>query len=178
MDSLAIVVSLLIVAGFFYVPDFATSTRLSLEGRARDWKPSGIPAVPDSSMIATEIDLNGEWTTRRRLNHAAFAFAERTDGKYDVQFSTGGCCGGCNLSRVGTFIDGVLVLDGAVAEYLPRTYDTLYAIRIDDAEYLLPAESVPNFERAIASGSDDWKWYVHSRQGNSNEPSDASERRW
>jgi len=167
---------LAILGGHIFIPDSATSTRRSLERRAQNWKPSGVTTITDRSLLATDIALNGKWTTRRRLNHTAFTFAKLTDGKYDVQFSTGGCLGGCNLSRVGTLSDGVLVLDGAVAEYVPRTYDTLYAIRIDDADYLLPAESVRDFELAIASGSNDWRWYVHSRSNESNEQNDARER--
>lgn len=155
--------------------DSATATRRSLERRARNWKPSMVPCLSDLSLIATDVALPGEWTTRRRLNHTAFTFAERPDGQYDVQFSTGGCLGGCELTRIAKLSDGAIMLDGAVAEYVPRTYETLYAIRIDNDEYLLPAESVSDFERELVSGSDDWKWYVHARAEESNEPSDARE---
>ena len=176
VESLTMVAVLAILAGLIVFPDSATSTRRSLERRARNWNPSGVPTITDRSLIATDIALNGGWTTRRRLSHTAFTFVKRTDGKYDVRFSTGGCLGGCNLSRVGTLSDGVLVLDGAVAKYVPRTYDTMYAVRIDDADYLLPAASVRDFENAIASGSDDWRRYVHSRNNESNEQNDARER--
>lgn len=178
VESLTMVAVLGILTSLIFVPDSATSTRRSLERRARDWKRSSVPTVTDRSLIATDIALSGEWTTRRRLNHTAFTFVERTDGKYDVQFSTGGCLGGCKLSRVGTLSEGVLVLDRAVAEYVPRTYDTLYAIRIDDIEYLLPADSVRDFERAIASGSGDWRWYVHSRGNESNEHQNDARKPW
>jgi len=60
-------------------------------------------------------------------------------------------------------MDGVIVFDGAVVEYSRKTYDTLVAIRVDTDEYLLPAENVVDFERELASGTSDWKWYVHSR---------------
>ncbi len=170
VESLTMVAVLAILAGFIFIPDSATSTRRSLERRARNWKPSVDPIITDRSLIATDIALNGESTTRHRLNHTAFTFVKRKDGKYDVQFSTGGCLGGCELTRIAEFSHGVIILDGAVAEYVPRTYDTLYAIRIDNDEYLLPAESLPDFERDLASGSDDWKWYVHARGGESNEP--------
>ncbi len=164
---------LAILAGLIFIPDSATSTRRSLERRARNWKPSSVPTFTDPSLIATDIALSGEWTTRRRLNHTTFKFAKRADGKYDVQFSTSGCFGGCELTRIAEISDGAIMLDGAVAEYVSRTYDILYSIRVDNIEYLLPAESVPDFERDLASGSDDWKWYVHTRRAQSNEQSDA-----
>lgn len=169
VECLTSVAVMAILASLVLIPDSATSTRRSLERRARNWKASNVPTITDRSLIATDIALNGEWTTRRRFNHTAFTFVKRTDGRYDVQFSTGGCFGGCKLSRIGTLSEGVIVLDGAVAEYLPRTYDTLFAIRIESVDYLLPAESVQHFEEAIASGSEDWRWYVHTRGNESNE---------
>jgi len=168
-------ITIVAVLAMIVVPDSATATRRSLERRAHNWKPSLVPNLSDRSLIATDISLSGEWTTRRRLNHTAFTFSKRPDGKYDVQFSTGGCLGGCELTRIATLSDGAIILDGAVAEYVPRTYDTLYAIRIDNDEYLLPAENVPDFERDLASGTDDWKWYVHARGKESNEQNDARE---
>ena len=84
------IVVLAILASFIFIPDSATSTRHSLERRAQNWKPSGVPTFTDPSLLAPDIVLNGEWTTRRRLNHTAFVFNERADGKYDVHFSTGG----------------------------------------------------------------------------------------
>jgi len=175
VESITIVAVLAILVCLIVVPDSATATRRSLERRARNWKPSLVPNLSDRSLIATDISLSGEWATRRRLSHTAFTFAKRPDGQYGVQFSTGGCLGGCELTRIATFSDGAIMLDGAVAEYVPRTYDTIYAIRIDNDEYLLPAESVPDFERDLASGSDDWKWYVHKRGKESNEQNDARE---
>ena len=175
-ESLAMVAVLGMLAALIFVPDSAASTRRSLERRARNWRPSGIPTVPDRSLIATDIALSGTWTTRRRLTYTEFTFVRRRDGRYDVQFSTGGCLGGCRLSRVGTLSEGVLVLNGAVAEYGLRTYDTLYTVRIGGVDCLLPAENVRDFERAMAAGSDDWRWYVHSRRDESNQQGAAHRR--
>ncbi len=175
VESLTVIAVLAVLAGFILIPDSATSTRRSLERRARTWNSSNAYILTDLSLIPTDVDLNGEWATRRRLNHTTFKFSKRADGKYDVQFTTGGCLGGCELMRTAECSEGTIVLDGAVAEYMPRTYNTLYAIRIDDAEYLLPADNLSDFERALASGSGNWKWYVHSRLKESNEPSHATE---
>ena len=176
VESLAMVAVLDILAVLICVPDSAASAQRSLERRARNWKSSGAPTVPDRSLIATDIALNGTWTTRRRLSYTQFTFVRRRDGKYNVQFSTGGCLGGCRLSRVGTLSEGVLVLDGAVAEYGRRTYDTLYTVRIGGVDCLLPAESVQDFERAMAAGSDDWRRFVHSRRDESSQQGAAHRR--
>lgn len=155
--------------------DSATATRRSLKRRARNWKPSHVPSLSDRSLIAADLSLSGEWTTRGRLSGSTFLFAQRPDGAYDAQFSTGGCFGGCELTRIARFSEGAIRLDGAVAEYVPRTYDALYAVRIENVEYLLPAESVPEFERDLASRSDAWQRHVYARAEESSEPVDARE---
>jgi len=50
------------------------------------------------------------------------------------------------MSRTATVRDGVTTLSSAVAEYLPRTYNTLYMVRVDDADYLVPADGIRDFE--------------------------------
>jgi hypothetical protein len=58
----------------------------------------------------------------------------------------------------------VVTLDRAVAEYTGYTYDTLYAIRLNAGEYLLPAASVPDFERERAAATaEHWKRYLFPR---------------
>lgn len=173
-ESVAVIATVGILGALILIPDSATATRRSLERRAADWKRSALPTLTDASLIATDISLAGEWMRRARLNHAAFTFVERIDQRYDVRFSTGGCLGGCEFSRIATVTEGVIVLDGTVAEYVPRTYDTIYAIRVDGGEFLLPAESVPDFERERDSGSEHWKWYVLSRARASNKRTDAA----
>ncbi len=163
VESLTILAVIAILAGLIFIPDSATATRRDIERRARDWKPSVAPTLADRSFIHTEISVIGHWHTQRRLSHTEFTFDPRTDGRYDVRFRTGGCGGGCELSRTATLTDGVISLDGAVVEYSRKTYDTIYVIRVDTDEYLLPAENVVDFERELAAGASDWKWYVHSR---------------
>ncbi len=152
-----------ILACLIFIPDSGTATRRDMERRARDRKLTVAPFLNDRSLIDTEISLTGQWRTTRRLSHTEFTFIPRTDGRYDVRFRAGGCGGGCELSRTATITDGVILFDGAVVEYSRKTYDTIYAVRVDADEYLLPAENVVDFERELASGTSDWKWYVHSR---------------
>ena len=54
-------------------------------------------------------------------------------------------------------------LDAAVAEYVPRTYDMLYGVRVDGNEYLLPAESLSDFERELDAGSAGWQSCLYQR---------------
>jgi len=162
-ESLTLIAVIAILAAIVFVPDSATATRWRLERRARDWKPEPIPVLSDSTLIAADEVITGEWIQRGRLYHTSFSFAERGDGKYDVSFSTGGCLGGCELSRTAAVNDGLITLNSAVAEYVPNTYFSLYMIRVRGSDYLLPATSVVDFEREIAAGTDHWQRYVLRR---------------
>ncbi|HEY2414771.1 MAG TPA: hypothetical protein VGI40_21175 [Pirellulaceae bacterium] len=119
--------------------------------------------MSDPTLIAADETIAGEWIQRGRLYHTSFSFAERDDGDYNLGFSTGGCLGGCKLSRTAAFKDGLVTLNTAVAEYVPNTYSTLYAIRVLGNEYLLPTTSVVDFEREIAAGTNHWQRYVLRR---------------
>ncbi|MCC6511395.1 MAG: hypothetical protein IT423_20010, partial [Pirellulaceae bacterium] len=128
--------------------------RWRLEIRARNFKPTGDVELSDESIVAADSQVAGTWMCRHRLNRSSFTFLPRNDGQLDVNFSTSGCLGGCNLARIASLDAGVIHLISAVSEYLPRTYDRLYVIRIDGTEYLLPAEMLSDFERELNSGSD------------------------
>lgn len=60
--------------------------------------------------------------------------------------------GGCAFQRSGRYRNGVLALDGPLAEYAPAAYDTLYAIRLKDEDFLLPAAYVDRFRQAVVDG--------------------------
>jgi hypothetical protein len=160
VESLTLIALVAIPASIVLVPDSVTATRWRLEQRARDWKPGPIPVLSDSTLIAADEVITGEWIQRGRLYHTSFSFAKRNDGDYDVSFSTGGCLGGCKLSRTAAVKDGLIRLNAAVAEYLPNTYLSLYIIRVRGSDYLLPTTSVVDFEREIAAGTDQWQRYV------------------
>ena len=159
-----------VLAALILIPDSATSTRWELERRVRDWQQTSVPGPDDSSLIPTELDLAGEWTNEHRLTRSSFVFTKRSQQEYDALFATSGCLGGCRLPRVASVNKGAVTLNEPVAEYMPRTYNVLYAIRIGEADYLVPADGIREFERERTSGSDGWKWYVFSRRDESNEP--------
>jgi hypothetical protein len=167
VESLTLIAIVAFLAALILVPGSATASRLRLERRARDWKPGPISVLSDSTLIAADEAITGEWIKRGRLFHASFSFAERDDGKYDVNFSTGGCLGGCKFSRTAAVDNGLITLNAAVAEYMPNTYLSLYIIRIGGSAYLLPTTSVVDFEREIAVGTDQWEHYVLRRPDSS-----------
>ncbi len=166
---------ILAVLGGLFLPDSATTTRWNLEKRARDFASTDIARLSDESIIATDPDIAGTWTCRHRLDGSVFTFSRRDDGQFDVDFSTSGCLGGCDLRRTAKIDKGIIRLDAAVAEYRPRTYNALYVIRIAGTEYLLPAELISDFERELQSGSDDWGGYVFCRGSGAHEQSRATE---
>lgn len=134
-------------------PDSSTVARRKIERRARDWTPSAADRLrPDPSLIAPDIEIAGEWESRRHLNSCSLSIRQTASNAYAVDFATGGCMGGCAFQRSGCYRNGVLTLDGPVAEYMPAAYDTLYAIRVNGEELLLPAAYVERFGEAVVDG--------------------------
>ena len=78
--------------------------------------------------------------------------------------------------RIASVANGVISLDGAIAEYRPRTYDTLYVISVDGAEYLLPAQWIAEFEQKLRSEGDGWQWYLYRRGSFDANPSFTADR--
>jgi hypothetical protein len=120
--------------------------------------------LDDVALIATDINIAGDWLERGRHHSTSFSFSPLASGSFDAQFKTHGCSGGAAFSRQATWRAGTIRLDRAVADILGRTYDTLYAMRLDGTEYLLPSACVENFEQELASGNLDWSFGPLQRQ--------------
>jgi hypothetical protein len=71
-------------------------------------------------------------------------------GAFRVAFETAGCLGHWRLRRIARFVDGVLELDRPVKEYFPLTYRTLYAVRVAEVDYLVPAAGVEQFQNGLS----------------------------
>lgn len=153
-----------ILAGFVLIPDNHELTRRNLKQRASNWKPRPPIELVDPSVLSASANLEGAWICQHGLDHSRFTFTRQSDRQFAVHFSTGGCLGGCDLRRRAVFDAGVIQLDGAVAEYFPRTYATLYVIQIDGVDYLLPDESVRDFEHELAIEDGNWRFHVYCRE--------------
>ncbi|MCL4205059.1 MAG: hypothetical protein KJ000_21470 [Pirellulaceae bacterium] len=158
-----------ILAAVLLIPDTATSTRRQIERRARDFEAGSVDRLTDESILAADADIAGRWIRWHRLNRSTLFFLPRPDGRFDVRFATAGCGGGCEFVRIASFANGVIRLDGAIAEYGPRTFDTLHPIRVDGAEYLLPAHGLAEFEEKLRSDGDGWQWYPYRRADKADE---------
>jgi len=94
----------------------------------------------------------------------------RSDGNYDIDFATSGCLSGWQLKRTGSYRDGVLTLDRPVREYCPITFKTMYAMRVDGKELLLPAPNVDDLLKALDTagnsrpGTIGVSFYTYGRQ--------------
>ena len=73
----------------------------------------------------------------------------RDEVSYRVEFFTSGCLRRWALERTATYWDGVLTLNRPVREYASKTYDRLYAVRINGEECLLPACSVGQIQNEL-----------------------------
>ncbi len=114
-------------------------------------------AVSDRSILAAEIDYRRVVSRRptRKVTtqlYRSLGFIVRRAVQYRRLWR-------CELARVATCAGGVIVK--AVAEYSGSVYSTLYAIRIQDREYLLPAESL---EFETSGGRANWQWLLFSRK--------------
>jgi len=150
--------------GFLLAPD--AIRRSQLERAARAWKPGPSDSEhPHEKLISPGVDLNGSWI-RTGMDGVSLTFHRREKDGYDVAVHTGGCLWSCSFERTATFADGVVKLNVSVIEYGRNTYDTLYAVQIDDHEYLVPACTVPQLNQSASSSQnfDDVTWNLLARK--------------
>ncbi|HEY3244901.1 MAG TPA: hypothetical protein VGM03_16290 [Phycisphaerae bacterium] len=98
--------------------------------------------MPPEKLRDGSIDIEGDWIRRTRLDSARMRVKHRSSNHYDVEFATSGCLSRWQLKRTGSYRDGVLTLNRPVQEYCPITFNTLYAIRADGKELLVPAPNI------------------------------------
>jgi hypothetical protein len=166
IEGFVIVCIIVVLALLLLSPDTQSVTRRQLELRVRDWKPAPLDLLSDSELLAGDIDLSGDWSTRLAHSGSSITFERRSDEDFNVHFSTGGCQGGCEWSRTAAFVEGVITMDRAVAPYDRRAFNTLYAIRIDGTDYLLAEPDVLRFEEERRRAVGNWGWYVFKRGSN------------
>jgi hypothetical protein len=135
-----------------FLPDQNTRVLWDIERRIQDWESaSHTLSQPDLSLVAPDVALAGNWSVSRHRQGSRLELSPDAAGNWRARFETGGCLGRCALDRTAQFTNGVLLLDRPVSEYLPVTYDRLYAIRFDGQDFLLPEAMVEEFEEAIAA---------------------------
>lgn len=135
------------VLAALFSPSSSTIARRKIERRAREWRPPESDRKPPStSLMAPDFNIAGMWAVRRHLNASSMTIVRKGPGEYSVAFSTAGCMGFCEFQRSARLQNGVITLDAAVAEYMPCAYETLYAVRANGEELLLPAAFVDEFE--------------------------------
>jgi hypothetical protein len=111
-----------------------------MEAKLAWWSPKAKDLqMPPEKLRDGSIDIEGDWIRRTRLDSARMRVKHRSSNHYDVEFATSGCLSRWQLKRTGSYRDGVLTLNRPVQEYCPITFNTLYAIRADGKELLVPA---------------------------------------
>ena len=161
-----VILGIVVVLGALVSPSSHTLTRWELERRVRDWKPAPLKMLGNAELLASDIDLSGDWNWKLAHSSAGITFAPRSGDEFEVHFWTGGCLGGCDWSRTATFAKGVITLDRAVAQNDRRAFNMLYAIRVEDTDYLLAEPDVPRFEEEFRREAGNCSWYVFKRGSN------------
>ena len=146
-------------------PDPRTAESRAFERRVREWKPASLHVLSDKTLLASDVDLSGDWGLSSVYTSAGITFVPRSGNEFDVHFSTSSCTGQCEWSRTATFVNGTITLDRAVAVYAGEAFHTLYAIRIEGGECLLADPYVPAFEEQLRRDSGNLDWCVFKRPG-------------
>jgi hypothetical protein len=128
--------------------DSATRARQEIEARIASWRAGSDDEIqPTPSLRRPEMEIVGDWEIRLRLAYSYVSIHATAGENYAVHFETGGCMGGYQGDRTATYHAGVLKLDKPVSEYLGgSTFDTMYAVNVDDREVLLPAAKIRQLE--------------------------------
>lgn len=125
-----------------------SSTRMEAELAKRS-PGSADKQVPPEKLRDRSLDIEGDWIGRTGMDSAQMSIKRRSEREYDIDFATGGCLGHWKLKRTGSYHEGVLTLDRPVQEYCPITFKTLYAVRVDGKELLLPASNIDDLLRDL-----------------------------
>jgi hypothetical protein len=125
-----------------------------VERRLDRWKPTKENDwAPSPAIQRPQTDIAGTWQVSRGLDGSSLVITRSGPGSYDITLQTAGCLGSWTLRRTGRYSAGVLVLNRPVQEYLPITYQKLYAVRIGSAECLVPNISLHSANGFKADGT-------------------------
>jgi len=120
-----------------------------MEAKLAEWKPD--PATEALTPITRKMlmdvlhpqtDIEGDWLMSFGRDGSSLAIRKKENGPYTVYSATGGCLDDWELTRTGTYCDGVLSLNKPVEEYCGWTYMTLYAVSVYGEECLVPQPGI------------------------------------
>lgn len=76
------------------------------------------------------------------LDVASLVVRPKGPSGYSIALSTAGCLSNWDLEREGEYANGILSLNKPVKEYGSSPYDTLYAVSVAGADYLISQDSL------------------------------------
>ena len=127
------------------------------ESELNNWKPGPEQdRKPRPSNRDSSISLEGDWQSGGLLETTTLNIKRKDSSNYAVEYYTTGCLSRWKLSRTATYSDGVLKFDRPVQEYVSRTYDRLYAIRIAGEECLIPPCHIVELEKWLDGNHTEW----------------------
>lgn len=107
--------------------------------------------LPQESLRARFPTLAGRWE-RSLAGVTTLRLTRVGEDRYTVSLKTGGCFGYWQLNRAARYVNGVLVLDRPIIDYVSDDpYQHLYSLLVRGRNCLIPAGEVGRFQEDLAT---------------------------
>ena len=110
--------------------------------------------APPQDCLTKELDLTGRWYCS--WHHILLEIEPDRPSKWQINFSAGTRCGlgpSIKLERTATFENGILILDRPVQDIPGKTFQRLFAVHIQDRNYLIPSVQLDQLKEILEMGA-------------------------
>lgn len=108
-------------------------------------------ALPKPELLCPQMELAGEWKFATGFFGTKLSLSAIPGGN-TARFHMWGCAGTADFERKATFSNGIISLDRPVRDFWPNKYQKLYALRVQEIDFLVPSPVLSQFEETIARG--------------------------
>jgi hypothetical protein len=152
LECIVIIAIVFVLIGLL-LPSPYEGERREVETKMKTWRPGPDIPIAETNLLSSDVDLNGEW--RRGGIHSRCIIticASNVPDIYQVEFRGRWGLWQTTATRNGSR----LTLAEAVAENSETIFDTLWIIRVENDEFLVPMARTEEFNKARAAK--DWLW--------------------
>jgi hypothetical protein len=104
-------------------------------------------------LLTSKEDFTGEWICHS--HHLVMDMKLDRPGKWKVSFYAGTRCGlgpSIKLDRIAAYENGILTLDRPVQDISKNTFQRLFAVRIEDRNYLITSFQLNKLKEILEKG--------------------------